>query len=177
MQGLRAAPAEPVAKFNAYPTDWQYNITLLPGVPMLRDGTKLYATPPTSDAPAQWISVEDRKESAALYALATGVARPRWNIDQAVTRYTAERLPELKHGDAQERELEATRDWWTGRPIEELPAVCAEYAQDQHGALAPATVRNRLACLKAACRWAWNPHRPHRLTSSTSARCRPAHSR
>lgn len=112
--------------------------------------------------PAGWTQAQadafDRKESAALYALATGVAKPRWHIDQAVARYRAERIPELKHGTAQERELEATRDWWEGRPIEDLPAVCAEYAQDQHGALAPATIKNRIAYLRAACRWAWKRH-------------------
>lgn len=81
----------------------------------------------------------DRKESAALYALATGIAKPRHAIDQAVARYVRERLPELKAGANTERELDATRDWWEGRCMDELAAVCAEYAQDQHGALAPAT--------------------------------------
>ncbi len=112
--------------------------------------------------PAGWTQAQadafDRKESAALYALATGVARPRWNIDQALARYRAERIPELKHGAAQERELEATREWWEGRPVDELAAVCAEYAADQHGALAPATIKNRIAYLRAACRWAWKRH-------------------
>ena len=112
--------------------------------------------------PAGWTRDQaeamDRKESAALYALATGVAKPRWNIDQAVARYRAERLPELKHGAAQGRELDATRDWWEGRPVDELAAVCAEYASDQHGALAPATIKNRIAYLRAACRWAWKRH-------------------
>ncbi len=112
--------------------------------------------------PAGWTQAQadafDRKESAALYALATGVAKPRWHIDQAVAHYRRERVPQLKHGAAQERELEATRDWWEGRPIEDLAAVCAEYAQDQHGALAPATIKNRIAYLRAACRWAWKRH-------------------
>lgn len=42
---LAAEPAQPVAQFHAHPADWQYNITLLPGVPMLLDGTKLYLAP------------------------------------------------------------------------------------------------------------------------------------
>ena len=42
-----AAPsAQPVAVFHAHPEDWQYSITLLPGVPMLRNGTLLAAAPP-----------------------------------------------------------------------------------------------------------------------------------
>jgi len=100
----------------------------------------------------------DRKESAALYALATGIAKPRRTIDEAVACFRRERLPHLKARANTERELDATRDWWTGRPIEDLPAVAAEYAADQHGALAPATIANRIAYLRAACRWAWKRH-------------------
>lgn len=97
----------------------------------------------------------DRKESAALYSIATGSAKPRRTVDQAVARYLTERVPQLKHGGNVERELEHTKDWWTGRGIEELPTICAEYAADQHGALRPATIKNRIAYLRAACRWAW----------------------
>ena len=49
---LDAEHAQPVAEFHAHPADWQYNITLLPGVPMLLDGTKLYLAPqPPADVP------------------------------------------------------------------------------------------------------------------------------
>ena len=101
----------------------------------------------------------DRKESAARYAIATGIARPRHLIDEAVARYGRERLPELKNGAGSARELDSMREWWTGRALEELPEVCAEYAADQHGALAPATIKNRIAYLRSACRWAWKRHR------------------
>jgi hypothetical protein len=47
---LRAALAQPqfkpVAQFHAHHADWQYNITLLPGVPMLPDKAMLYTAPP-----------------------------------------------------------------------------------------------------------------------------------
>jgi integrase len=112
--------------------------------------------------PAGWTRAQadayDRQESAALYAIAAGIARPRHDIDSAVRCYVRERLPGLKAAANTERELESTRDWWTGRPIEQLPTVCAEYAADQHGALAPATIANRIAYLRAACRWAWRVH-------------------
>lgn len=101
----------------------------------------------------------DLKESAALHAIASGVARPRYTIDQAVARYLAERVPGLKHAAITRREIEATRDWWAGRAIDELPEVCAEYAADQRGALAAATIKNRIAYLRAACRYAWKAHR------------------
>lgn len=112
--------------------------------------------------PAGWTRTQadafDRKESAALYAVATGVVKPRRLIDEAVRRYLIERKPELKAGANTERELNATRDWWTGRPIDELAEVATEYAADQIGALKPATIANRIAYLRAACRWAWKRH-------------------
>ncbi len=112
--------------------------------------------------PAGWTRAQadafDRKESAALYALATGVAKPRHLIDQAVAGYLKERAPQLKHGANVERELDATKDWWTGRALEDLATVCAEYTADQTGALQPATIKNRIAYLRAACRWAWKRH-------------------
>lgn len=112
--------------------------------------------------PAGWTRQQadafDRKEGAALYAIATGIARPRAYVDQAVARYLAERVPHLKAGANAARELDGMRDWWTGRPIEDLPAICAEYAANQLGALAPATIKNRISYLRAACRWAWKRH-------------------
>jgi integrase len=100
----------------------------------------------------------DRKESAALYAIATGIAKPRRTIDEAVACYLRERAGELKHGRNVERELATLSDWYSGRAIDDLPAVCSEYATDQLGALAPATIKNRLSYLRAACRYAWKRH-------------------
>lgn len=52
--------------------------------------------------PAGWTRAQaeayDRKESAALHAIAKGIASPRAYIDHAVTRYAAERVPHLKAG-------------------------------------------------------------------------------
>lgn len=113
--------------------------------------------------PAGWTRAQadafDTKESAALLAVARGIEKPRRTIDDAVACFVRERIPHLKAGANTERELEAMRDWWEGRPIEELPEVCAEYAADQHGALSPATIKNRCAYLRSACRWAWRRHR------------------
>lgn len=112
--------------------------------------------------PAGWTREQaeayDRKESAALSAIAHGIAKPRRTVDEAVRCYASERVPGLKAGANAAREIDAMRDWWLGRPIEDLPTICAEYAADQFGALAPATVKNRIAYLRAACRWAWKRH-------------------
>lgn len=112
--------------------------------------------------PAGWSRARadayDRTQSAALYALATNVEQPRWLIEHAVAAFGRERAVELKHGANVRRELAALHDWYAGRAVDELPAVCREYATDQAGALAPATVRNRIAYLRSACRWAWKRH-------------------
>lgn len=112
--------------------------------------------------PAGWTRAQadafDRKESAALYAVATGIAKPRHTIGQAVGRYLKDRAPHLKAGANASREIEATRDWWEGRALDDLATVCAQYAADQLGALQPATIKNRIAYLRAACRWAWKRH-------------------
>lgn len=112
--------------------------------------------------PAGWTRSQaeayDRKEGSALSAIAEGIAKPRRTVDEAVARYAAERATALKHEANVLRELDATKDWWTGRAIEDLPSICAEYAADQQGALKPATIKNRIAYLRSACRWAWKRH-------------------
>jgi integrase len=112
--------------------------------------------------PAGWTRAQadayDRKEGAALYAIATGIAKPRALIDAAVACYKRERVPALKAGANAARELDAMADWWRGRSVDELAAVCAEYSADQAGALQPATIKNRISYLRAACRWAWKRH-------------------
>ncbi len=112
--------------------------------------------------PAGWTRAQadafEQKESSALLAIAAGIAKPRRTIDEAVTHYVRERCPGLKHGAGTARELDTMADWWRGRAIEDLPDVCTEYAADQYGALKPATIKNRIAYLRAACRWAWKRH-------------------
>lgn len=100
----------------------------------------------------------DRAESKALWAITRGHVKPRHHIGEAVALYLRERVPELKAGANAKREIEAWQDWWEGRPLDQLAAVCQEYAADQAGALKPATIKNRIAYLRAACRWAWKRH-------------------
>lgn len=97
----------------------------------------------------------DLKESASLYAVATGLTKVRPLISQAVKLYLAGRVPSLKAGPNTAREIDAMHDWWQGRFLDELSQVCAKYATDQLGALQPATIKNRIAYLRAACRWSW----------------------
>ena len=112
--------------------------------------------------PAGWTRAQaeayDRKESQALSAIAEGIAKPRALIGGAVALYLKERAPQLKAGDNAARELEQMREWWEGWSLGDLPTICAAYAADQNGVLAPATIKNRIAYLRAACRWAWKRH-------------------
>lgn len=111
--------------------------------------------------PRAWSRAEadafDRRETARLYALATG-ERQRYTLDQAVARYLIERAVHLKHGKNVARELALLADRYTGRGMEELPAICAAYAKAHRDTLAPATIRNRLRYLTAAARWGWKRH-------------------
>lgn len=100
----------------------------------------------------------DRKEGAALWRVANGTERPRWHIAEAVRRWKRERQHTLKHGANMARELDQLADWYAGRVIDDLHAVCRDYATDQAGALAPATIRNRISYLRSVCRWAWKTH-------------------
>lgn len=117
--------------------------------------------------PSGWSQAQadayDRTESARLYALASGVQRADPLIDEAVTHYLRDKRGVLKSYKATAENLAAIAWAYMGRPLSDLPAVAREVAAHTGGAragsvLTPATIRNRLACLKAACRWAWKVH-------------------
>lgn len=99
----------------------------------------------------------DQTETARLYALATGVERESHLIDDAVLVYLEERAPQLKNRSLED-ELARYFHAYTGRYITDLAAVCREYAAESVGVLAPGTIRNRIAYLRAACRYAWKHH-------------------
>jgi integrase len=97
----------------------------------------------------------DRKEASRLYALATGVEQRDPLIDEAVVLYLRDKTG-LKSFKATAEHLAAIAWAYTGKPLSALPAVARDV--QERSDVAPATVRNRLACLKAACRWAWKAH-------------------
>lgn len=97
----------------------------------------------------------DRKEAGRLYALATGIEQRDPLIDEAVVLYLSDKGA-LKSHKATTEHLAAIAWAYTGKPLSELPAVARDVIERSE--VAPATVRNRLACLKAACRWAWKAH-------------------
>src|SRR5258706_786166 len=104
----------------------------------------------------------DRKESARLYAIAHKVGGAEPLIDEAIEVYLGERIPQLKHGMSTARELALMAWAYTGRPLSALADVCTAYrkkaTKEDGAALAPATVKNRIRYLTAACRYAWKMH-------------------
>jgi integrase len=112
--------------------------------------------------PAGWNKAQadtfDKNESARLFAEASGVQRPAATIEQAVDLYIRERCPSLKNGEGAAHELDRFYDAYAGRRIDELADVAHEYAQSAAGSLTAATIRNRLAYLRAACRYAYKRH-------------------
>lgn len=111
---------------------------------------------PTAWSRAQ-VDAFDRKESARLYALATGAGGQHHLIDDAVELYIKHRLPELKSARNTAMELNECMWAWQGRPLSALADV-AKVLQTQCKHLAPATIKNRISYLRAACRYAWKHH-------------------
>lgn len=113
--------------------------------------------------PAGWSHAQarayDKAEEARLYALASGIERidERPPIARAVQLYLDHRLPELRNAKKCAQDLAQLVPWIEGRTLQELPEVAREYRAD-NPKLAAATVRNRLAYLKAAVRYAYRKH-------------------
>lgn len=120
--------------------------------------------------PAGWSRTQadayDRTESARLYAVATGVEQADPLIETAVALYLSDKQALKSHRSAVEH-LAAIAWAYVGRPMSQLPDVAREVAarrlvpatdrRAEHE-ISPATARNRLALLKAACRHAWRVH-------------------
>lgn len=101
----------------------------------------------------------DRKESARLYEQIAGIEPPaRYTIGQAVASYLDERAVHLKTHRGVAQELRLMQPWYEGKAITALPEACTAYLNDHRATLAPATLRNRLRYLTAACRWGWKHH-------------------
>lgn len=112
--------------------------------------------------PAGWSRTQadayDRKETAHLYAVATGVERDRPLIAQAVKIYLENVVPHQKDGKKTAQCLALLLPEYENRHLDELAEVCQEYIKGNTGTLKPATIRNRLAYLTAACRYAFKHH-------------------
>lgn len=118
--------------------------------------------------PAGWSQAQadayDRTEGARLYAVASGIEEPVALIETAVKHYLTDKKEELKSYQKALENLAAISWAYAGKTFEDLPDVAALVRNTPEGVragkiLAPATIRQRLALLKAACRWGWKMHK------------------
>lgn len=101
----------------------------------------------------------DQTEVARLYAIATGISKPDQLIEDAVLLYLKHKK-HLKSFKNIERELHLCHEAYAGKLFSDLPTIAQTYAPKKEDGtpLKPATVRNRLAYIRAACRYAWKNH-------------------
>lgn len=104
----------------------------------------------------------DRQESARLYALVIGIEKQSYTIEDAVEKYVTERIPGLKHGKDYMHALALMFPFYEGKPLSALADVCKAYQfrvlREDGTKLAPATIKNRIRYLTAACRYGWRHH-------------------
>ncbi len=112
--------------------------------------------------PKAWTKAQaaeyDRTESARLYALATGVNKTQHTIDDAVLLYLQQHAPTLKNRRVVEATLARMHPYYSGQALDSLATVARAYASDHAATHAAGSVRNCIAYLRAACRWAWLHH-------------------
>jgi integrase len=93
----------------------------------------------------------DQREVARLYDLATGKAEGQPLIVDAVRLYVTECCPHLKHGDNQTKVLAYIAWSYEDKTMDKLPEVARTLCAYEADKVAPATIRNRIAYLRAAC--------------------------
>jgi integrase len=74
-------------------------------------------------------------------------------IEVAVLAYLQHHEGVLKNHRDTVGALRLLQPWYAGKDVTELPAICQAFSKVPD--LSPGTKRNRLAYLRAACRWAW----------------------
>jgi integrase len=116
--------------------------------------------------PRGWSKAEaeafDRTEGARLYAVAAGIRDDDALIETAVTLYLTDKTHLKSHKTAAEH-LAAIFWAYQGKRMSALQDVARDVRENRQkasgdGQVSDATVRQRLALLKAACRWAWKRH-------------------
>lgn len=104
----------------------------------------------------------DRREGGRLYAVASGIEKRDALIDEAVLLYLKDKQ-DLKSIQQATENLAAIYWAYHGKRLSQLAEVATAISANRAGVregvtLSPATIKQRLALLKAACRWAWKKH-------------------
>jgi integrase len=101
----------------------------------------------------------ERRKTAELWEVATGGRKREPLIEDAVLIYLERHAPNLKNKTDLEGALALLLPYYVGRPLSQLPDVAKDFGKNAKGEdgfpLKPGTIRNRLAYLRAACRWTW----------------------
>lgn len=100
----------------------------------------------------------DRSQGVRLYAIATGVESPRLSLAGAVKLYLEHRCPELRNGKKAAQDLAKLLPEIESASLDDASGLATRYEIANRGVFAPATIRNRLAYLKAAVRYAYKKH-------------------
>ena len=121
--------------------------------------------------PAGWNRAQaeefDRRETARILAEVHGIQRRSAEIEDAVLIYLTERAPALKSARSVIQDLAAIHAYYAGKSFDDLPAISRQYAKDsvsrvnaagESDPLKPATIKKRIALLRAACRYGWKHH-------------------
>lgn len=98
----------------------------------------------------------DREESSRLYAIAQGIEQAIPKIDTAVLFYLKEKEGTKSHPHA-ESHLKSCQEFYKGKRLNQLPEVAESMVCAWKRA--PATVKQRIALLRAACRYYWKKKR------------------
>lgn len=111
--------------------------------------------------PAGWSKDQahayDRQEISRLYAIISGVEKPKTEIAEAVKLDLDLRIPGLANGTKTAQDLAHLIPYINGKFLDDLGNISKQYCKD-HPHLSPATLHNRLAYLKAAVRYAYKNH-------------------
>lgn len=112
--------------------------------------------------PKAWTQAQadafDREESSRLYAIAQGIEQESPLIDTAVKFYL-EKKADLKSHRTAAGHLMAVLDDYEGKRFSQLAEVCETIKAKYASAWSPATIKQRIALLRAACRFLWKSKR------------------
>lgn len=97
----------------------------------------------------------DQKETARLYAIATG-QKIDATVEDAIAAYLEHHAPTLKTFEALELEFLHNLKHYKGRKLNELNLVMQSINKELH--LSAASKRNYMANIRSACRYAWRFH-------------------
>jgi len=97
----------------------------------------------------------DRKQTEKLYGQVSLGEHTQPTIERAVMLYIEHRCPHLNYGQGVIKQLARGFDYYKGKLLSDLPQVALDIRKE---AVTEATKRNRIAYIRAACRYAYKHH-------------------